>query len=135
MNSNCNVCDVGKECSYRYRPCDCCDYRKFIPKPVAKLEEVEANAPPFGTKRKAAMAIYTPPFKYLHGFIYDSQNYMVSDGNLLGEPNESVKGAVASRVRGWGRIGYMPDAAALQDEVGQMMADALTQYYEREQAK
>ena len=74
------------------------------------------------------MAVYTPPFKFQYGYIYDSQNLMVADnGEIVGE--QSVKGAVAARVRGWGRIGYMPNAAQLQDEIGVMMADALNMFY------
>ena len=89
----------------------------------------ETNQPPYGSKRATAMAIYTPPFKYQHGYIFDSQQHMVADnGSICDGPN--VEGAVASRVRGWGRIGYMPNAAKLQDEVGQMMADALNALYQ-----
>ena len=32
MNSNCNYCDVEAKCAYPYKPCDCCNYRKFVPK-------------------------------------------------------------------------------------------------------
>jgi len=84
--------------------------------------------PPFGTKRKAAMAIYTPPFRFQYGYIYDSQNHMVADQGGCGDTN-TVEGAVALQIRGWGRIGYMPNAAALQDEVGAMVVDALNAYY------
>ena len=88
--------------------------------------------PPYGSKRAAAMAIYTPPFRYEHGYIFDSANHMVADNGGIGD-DKSVECAVAARVRGWGRIGYMPDAAALQDEVGQMMADALNDLYKNSQ--
>ena len=81
------------------------------------------SSPPFGSIRKAAMALYVPPFKYDHGYIFDSENHMVAD-------DADVKPHVVSRVRGWGRIGYMPNPAKLQDEVGHMMADALNAYYE-----
>ena len=39
MNSHCGICDVEKECGYQYKPCDCCNYRKFVPKiaPVSDL--------------------------------------------------------------------------------------------------
>jgi len=84
------------------------------------------DGPPFGTKRKAAMAIYTPPFKYAHGYIHDSAGHMVADQDGL---DGEVEKSVVARVRGWGRIGYMPNPEELQDEVGQMMADALTAYY------
>ena len=83
-------------------------------------------APPFGSKRKAAMAVYKPPFKYQHGHIYDSRHFMVADN---GGVEGGVEGAVASRIRGWGRLGYLPDAEELQDEIGRMMADALNALY------
>ena len=86
------------------------------------LAQPEQSEPPYGSKRAAAMAVYTPPFKYKYGYIYDSQNLMVAD-------NDGVEGAVAARVRGWGRLGYLPNGAELQDEIGQMMADALTALY------
>jgi hypothetical protein len=78
--------------------------------------------PPFDTKRKAAMAIYKPPFKHHRGYIYDSQQHMVAD-------DHDVHAAVAARVRGWGRIGYMQNPEKLPDEVGEMMADALNALY------
>ncbi len=41
MNGNCKSCDVEQECGYEYKPCDCCNYRKFKPKqaptPTAKV--------------------------------------------------------------------------------------------------
>lgn len=89
----------------------------------------KTQQPSYSSKRAAAMAIYTPPFKYQHGYIFDSQSHMVADNGPICD-GPSVEGAVASRVRGWGRIGYMPNAAELQDEVGQMMADALNALYQ-----
>jgi hypothetical protein len=77
---------------------------------------------PFGSKREAAIALYKPPFKFEHGYIFDAEHQMVAD-------DDNVESHVAARVRGWGRIGYMPDAAQLQDEVGRVIADALTAYW------
>lgn len=36
MNGSCETCKRDKECAYEYKPCDCCNYRKFkpIPEPV-----------------------------------------------------------------------------------------------------
>lgn len=90
------------------------------------LAQQGEQQPPFDSKRKEAMVVYTPPFKYLHGYIYDSQNLMVADD---GDAKFGVEGAVVARVRGWGRFGYMPNGAELQDEIGQMMADALNAFY------
>lgn len=89
---------------------------------------IEANTPavpdgpPFGSKRNAALALYRPPFRFLHGYIYDA------DGKMCADEGE-MPDHVAARVRGWGRIGYLPDAAALQDEVGQVIAEALTAFW------
>lgn len=80
--------------------------------------------------RKVAMAVYTPPFKYHHGYIFDSNNNMVADQGGLG-PNDdnTVEAAVAVRVHGWGKLPYMEQGDNLQDEIGCMIADALTVYY------
>lgn len=34
MNGNCKTCDVEDQCAYEYKPCDCCNYRKFKMKVV-----------------------------------------------------------------------------------------------------
>jgi hypothetical protein len=77
---------------------------------------------PLTDERKEAMKIYTPPFKHYRGYIHDAEGHMVSD-------DDEVKRTVAHRVRGWGRISYLPNAEAIQDEIGVMMADALNEYY------
>jgi hypothetical protein len=94
------------------------------------FDEAVKAGPPFGSIRKAAEAVYTPPFYYQHGYIRDSSHLIVADDGELAEHNQSVKGAVAARIRGWGRLGYLPNGAQLQDEIGNMIADALNQYYE-----
>lgn len=99
-----------------------------LPEPPTAPQEPNPTLPTTISRRDAAMALYTPPFKHLYGYIYDSKGLMVADSGDVEGP-KSVEAAVASRVRGWGRIGYMPDAKALQDEVGVMMAEALTLYY------
>ncbi|WP_429497091.1 hypothetical protein ACQUFY_04560 [Robbsia andropogonis] len=72
--------------------------------------------------KKAALDLYRPPFVRKHGYIFDSAGQMVADD----------AGANATlRVRGWGRIGYLPNAEGLQDQVGDLIALALTEYWER----
>lgn len=80
------------------------------------------TTPPCGSKRKAALDLYRAPFKFEHGYIFDADYHMVAD-------DDDVESHVAARVRGWGRIGGLPDAAELQDEVGRVIADALTAYW------
>lgn len=88
---------------------------------VPPISPVPAS-PPFESKRAAALALYSPPFKFFRGYIYDSTDKMVSDDN-------EVTSHIAQRVRGWGKIGYLPNAAELQDEVGCVIAEALTAYW------
>lgn len=39
MNSHCGICDIETQCGYEYKPCDCCNYRKF--KPIPEIEEMK----------------------------------------------------------------------------------------------
>jgi len=71
-----------------------------------------------------AMGLYRPPFRFEHGYILDADGHMMSD-------NEGEGQDVIQRVRGWGRIGSMDDAEALQDAVGEVIAQALTEYWQR----
>jgi hypothetical protein len=70
-----------------------------------------------------ALDLYSPPFRYEHGFIWDAKNLMVADDE--GQD-------IALRIRGWGHISYLPDPEKLQDEVGELMAQALTEFWERQ---
>ena len=71
--------------------------------------------------RDSALALYKAPFRFEHGYIYDADGLMISDD---GDAGDSI-----ARVRGWGLIGDMPDAAKLQDEVGAILAEALTDFW------
>ena len=72
--------------------------------------------------RKRALALYKPPFSYHCGYIHDGEGNMVSD---------IPTGTQVTRVRGWGRIGYMENPGELQDMVGEMIVEALNQYWDR----
>ena len=71
--------------------------------------------------KEKAFALYRPPFSFRHGYIYDADNNMVSD-----QHESSV-----CRVRGWGRISYMENPEQLQDAVGEHIAKALTEYWQK----
>lgn len=73
-------------------------------------------------KQKSAFALYEAPFKFNRGYIYDAKNQMVADDQ--GQD-------VALRVRGWGRISYLPEPEKLQDTVGELIAQALTEFWEK----
>ncbi|MCP2005281.1 UNVERIFIED_ORG: hypothetical protein J2Y78_003821 [Buttiauxella agrestis ATCC 33320] len=74
-----------------------------------------------------ALALYKPPFKFMYGYIHDGDGRVVADNNV-GADNQVL------RVRGWGRISYMENAEALQDEVGEVIAFALTEYWQKKGA-
>jgi hypothetical protein len=79
--------------------------------------------------RERAFDLYVPPFRFQAGYVFDGASRMVADqGGFGGE----MEDAIAARVRGWGRIGSIkPDPEALQDEVGAMLAEALTEFWNR----
>ncbi|MGS3469178.1 hypothetical protein ACB303_24365 [Citrobacter farmeri] len=74
--------------------------------------------------RDKSICLYTPPFRFEHGYIWDAKGKMVADNHVDGED-------AALRVRGWGRISYMENPEALQDEVGNVIALAMTEFWER----
>jgi hypothetical protein len=73
--------------------------------------------------KKTALALYKPPFRYSHGFIWDADNRMVAD-----HPAEGA----ALRIRGWGYIQYKPEPEQLQDAMGELIAQAMTEMWGRE---
>lgn len=72
--------------------------------------------------RKRAFALYKPPFRYVHGYVRDACGEAVADDDDY-----------VARVRGWGRIGYLPEPCKLQDAVGELIAEALTAFWTRSQ--
>lgn len=77
--------------------------------------------------RNKSIGLYTPPFRFEHGYIWDAKGQMVADNHVDGED-------AALRIRGWGRISYMENPEALQDEVGNVIALAMTEFWERRKA-
>ena len=69
-----------------------------------------------------AVKLYKPPFRYERGYIFDADNSMVADNDA----QDTV-----GRVRGWGRIQYLPNPEILQDRVGELIAQALTEFWEK----
>lgn len=95
--------------------------------PIAQQNEpqnIPENIPeqPVSELRARAISLYKPPFKFYFGYIWDADGQMVADQNL----NEDGQ---ILRVRGWGRISYLENPEALQDEVGEVIALALSNYW------
>lgn len=85
------------------------------------------------TIRDVAFELYKPPFYFRGGYVWDSGHHMVLDQHT---EDGDTSDAILARIRGWGRIQYMdkPElrAAALQDEVGKLVAEALNAAWERQ---
>lgn len=90
--------------------------------------------------RNRALALYSGPFRFdpHGGYIWAEGGgegvEMVAD-RAGGVNAPAADPAAVTRVRGWGRIGYMEDAAALHDAAGELIAEALTEYWERHAPK
>ncbi len=88
---------------------------------------------------KAALAVYKPPFKFDYGYIFDSTGKVVADNNIQNDGvvhDESHN--LILRVRGWGHIQkikgeHKPED--IQDEIGRLIAEGLTKYWEEEMKK
>lgn len=63
----------------------------------------------FEELRKTFLSLYTPPFYYNNQAqdVRDDKHHQVLD------------------IRGWGRLGYLPNGAKLQDEVGEYICQLL----------
>ena len=66
--------------------------------------------------------IYEAPFSHHCGYIHDANGKMVAD-----DSGGDIHGIV--QVRGWGHLSKLDDAEEVQDEIGEMIAEALTQYW------
>lgn len=86
------------------------------------------------TAKEMVLSLFTPPFYYHHGYIFDSNNQIVAD-----EGRDLALGTIISRIRGWGMIQYKgtPEVKAgeIQDAAGVIVAEALNQYWENNQTK
>ena len=79
------------------------------------------------TIKQVALSLYDPPFIFKRGYIWDANNQMVADQEIYQE--EAIKSIM--RIRGWGRIQYLKKFKPedLQDEVGKLCAQALTEFW------
>lgn len=80
--------------------------------------------------KEIVLSLFTPPFYFQHGYIFDSNNQMVAD-----EGRNLALGTIISRIRGWGMIQYKgtPEVKAeeIQDAAGVIVAEALNEYWSK----
>lgn len=96
-----------------------------------KVEEFNAvldkyeQAQTVGNLTKAALGLYKAPFTRTHGYIFDADHNTVAD--KAGE-NATL------RIRGWGRISHMANPEQLQDKVGDLIVEALNEFWTKRAA-
>lgn len=88
------------------------------------------NTKPTITPKQKALQLLKPPFKAEDGYIFDSAE---PNRNMVADDGEIELGTIA-RLRGWGRLGYLDNGEQVQDAIGEVIAEALNQYFERLEA-
>ena len=86
------------------------------------MSKADEASPVEGDVIRAALELYKPPFRFDSGYILDADGRVAYD-------NEGMD--TMGRVRGWGRIQYLPNPEALQDKVGEMIAEAMTDFWKK----
>jgi hypothetical protein len=76
------------------------------------------------TPKQKAIEILSPPFNYHMGYIWDG----AKDQNMVSDEGDCEIGTIA-RLRGWGRLGKIEDGSEIQDAIGEIIAEALNQYF------
>lgn len=75
--------------------------------------------------RPVALQYLKPPFTFNRGYIFDSEGHMVADD---GDYKNHV-----CRIRGWGAIQYLENPEKLQDMIGELVCEALNQFWVNQQ--
>lgn len=74
-----------------------------------------------------ALKLYRAPFRNECGYIWDADGHVVCD-------DDSEHTGAAVRIRGWGRIQYKANPEGLHDAMGELVAQALTEFWNRRAA-
>ncbi len=103
--------------------------RQAISRPLlaATISHIEALLVEVKKQERAKEALNqcSPVFEYYSGYIFDGNGNMFLDN---GEGEEI-------RVRGWGRLGKLENGDQVQDAIGQHIANALNEYWEKHKPK
>jgi len=84
--------------------------------------------------RRIGLEFYKGPFRFDHlgGYVWAKGDESTSGSQMFAD----LEGASerCARIRGWGALQYLKDVdcEALQDEIGVMFAEAITEYWDRQ---
>jgi hypothetical protein len=83
--------------------------------------------------RKIGLEFYKGPFRFDHlgGYIWAKGDPSTHGSQMFADLDQA--GERCARIRGWGALQYLKgvDCGALQDEIGVMFAEAITEYWDR----
>jgi hypothetical protein len=83
--------------------------------------------------RKIGLEFYKGPFKFDHmgGYIWAKGDKSTQGNQMFADLDQASERC--ARIRGWGALQYLKgvDCEALQDEIGVMFAEAITEYWDR----
>jgi len=80
--------------------------------------------------KKRVFELYKPPFTFNCGYIFDT------DGQMMADETQAMRAHIqhVARIRGWGRLSYFEHPEALQDMCGEVVAEALTDYWTKHES-
>ena len=81
--------------------------------------------------REKLKQFYQPPFRYEHGYVFDSTHKMIADVATDDAP------LMAAKLRSWSQLirkHGVDDGAVLRDKLGLVIAEALNEYWDRIEA-
>lgn len=83
--------------------------------------------------RKIGLEFYKGPFRFDHlgGYIWAKGDPSTHGSQMFADLDQATERC--ARIRGWGALQYLKDVdcGALQDEIGVMFAEAITEYWDR----
>ncbi|MNY15947.1 hypothetical protein D3C86_1491860 [compost metagenome] len=83
--------------------------------------------------RKIGLEFYKGPFRFDHlgGYIWAKGDETTHGSQMFADLDQAAERC--ARIRGWGALQYLKDVdcEALQDEIGVMFAEAITEYWDR----
>lgn len=83
--------------------------------------------------RKIGLDFYKGPFHFdsMGGYVWARGNRDTNGNQMFADLDQASERC--ARIRGWGALSYLKDVdcEALQDEIGRMFAEAITEYWDR----
>lgn len=84
--------------------------------------------------RKIGLDFYKGPFRFdsMGGYVWANGDPSTNGSQMFADLDQASERC--ARIRGWGALSYLKDVdcEALQDEIGRMFAEAITEYWDKQ---